>query len=219
MGLQSIAGSHAHDSLEKWEHLTSTSELLLACGTVVLSVLGIVGLFQDHFAAIAIIALGVMLLLQGVSVAMEYNERLYGTEVTDRLGIADVSRGLAAEFLAGTAGIVLGILALLNIGPLTLMSVAVITYGGTLLLTSGEPVWLIPTRSGSEKTHRLLRAMSLVSVGTQALVGAAGLVLGILALVGIMPIVMVLIGLLASGTSILLRSSVVGGFLGNTVSS
>ena len=61
--------------------------------------------------------------------------------------------------------------------------------------------------------------MSLVSVGTQALVGAAGLVLGILALVGIMPIVMVLIGLLASGTSILLRSSVVGGFLGNTVSS
>jgi len=219
MGLQSIAGAHAHDSLEKWEHVTSTSELLLACGTVVLSVLGIVGLFQDHFAAIAIIALGVMLLLQGVSVAMEYNERLYGTEVTDRLGIADVSRGLAAEFLAGTAGIVLGILALLNIGPLTLMSVAVITYGGTLLLTSGEPVWLIPTRSGSEKTHRLLRAMSLVSVGTQALVGAAGLVLGILALVGIMPIVMVLIGLLASGTSILLRSSVVGGFLGNTVSS
>ena len=48
---------------------------------------------------------------------------------------------------------------------------------------------------------------SLVSVGVQVLVGAGGVVLGILALVGIMPIVMVLIGLLASGASILLRSA------------
>jgi hypothetical protein len=135
---------------------------------------------QGHHA---IIALGVMLLLQGVSVAMEYNERLYGTQMTERLAVADVSRGLAVEFLAGAAGIVLAILALLNIGPFTLMSIAMITYGATLLLTSGEPVWLIRTRSSSEKTRRLLHTMCLVSVGTQALAGAARLVLGILALV------------------------------------
>ena len=53
-----------------------------------------------------------------------------------------VSRGLTAEFLAGIAGIVLGLLALLRIVPMTLLLVAVITYGGTLMLTSGESLWL-----------------------------------------------------------------------------
>lgn len=215
MALETTTQSPVHDNLEKWEQTTWTSELLLACGAVVLAILGIAGLFRMDLAAAAVIGLGVMLLLQGVGVAMGYSGRLYEGRIADRLGIADVSRGLAAEFLAGIAGIALGILALVHIVPMTLMSVAVITYGGTLLLTSGEPVWLIAMGNGGGKSHRLLHAICLVSVGVQALVGAGGVVLGILALVGIMPIVMVLIGLLASGASILLRSALVTGFLVN----
>jgi len=45
------------------------------------------------------------------------------------------------------------------------------------------------------------------------LVGLAGFVLGILALVGIAPTLMVLVGVLTIGTSVVLRSSAVGGFL------
>jgi hypothetical protein len=45
------------------------------------------------------------------------------------------------------------------------------------------------------------------------LVGLAGLVLGILALVGIAPTLMVLVGVLTIGASVVLRSSAVGGFL------
>jgi hypothetical protein len=48
---------------------------------------------------------------------------------------------------------------------------------------------------------------------TQVLVGLGALVLGILGLVGIAPITMVLVALLATGASILLRSSFVGGLL------
>lgn len=45
------------------------------------------------------------------------------------------------------------------------------------------------------------------------LVGLAAVVLGILGLVGIMPITMILVALLATGASMLLGSSFVGGFL------
>ena len=43
--------------------------------------------------------------------------------------------------------------------------------------------------------------------------GLGSLVLGILGLVGIVPMTMVLVALLATGASILLRSSFVGGLL------
>ena len=96
---------------------------------------------------------------------------------------------------------------------MTLMSVAVITYGGTLLLTSGESVWLNSFGKENEMVYQLRRSMGLAAAGAQVLVGLAGLVLGILGLVGIVPMTMILVALLATGASILLRSSFVGGLL------
>jgi hypothetical protein len=58
-----------------------------------------------------------------------------------------------------------------------------------------------------------MRSMGTAAAGTQVLVGLAALVLGILALVGIAPITMILVALLATSASMLLRSSLVGGFL------
>jgi hypothetical protein len=55
--------------------------------------------------------------------------------------------------------------------------------------------------------------MGLAAAGAQVLVGLAGLVLGILGLVGIWSMTMILVALLATGASILLRSSFVGGLL------
>jgi hypothetical protein len=96
---------------------------------------------------------------------------------------------------------------------MTLMSVAAIIYGGTLLLTGGESVWLGPFGTENEVVRQLMHSMNLVTAGAQVLVGLAAVVLGILGLVGIMPITMILVALLATGASILLRSSFVGGFL------
>ena len=71
------------------------------------------------------------------------------------------------------------------------------------------------TRFGKENDvmRQLMHSMSLTAAGAQVLVGLAALVLGILGLVGIMPITMILVALLATVASILLRSSLVGGFL------
>lgn len=76
---------------------------------------------------------------------LHYRELLSEAGANRTVTASAVSRGLTAEFLAGIAGIVLGLLALLRIVPMTLLLVAVITYGGTLMLTSGESLWL--TRS------------------------------------------------------------------------
>ena len=213
MAVETITPAQFHEQARQWEQTTWTTELLLACGAVVLSILGMIGVLRNDLAAIAVIGLGAMLLFQGADVVLRYSELLYEAGATSKVGAAGVSRGIVAEFLAGVAGIVLGILALLRIVPMTLMSIAVITYGGTLLLTSGESVWLTSFGKENEVVRQLMHSMSLAAAGAQALVGVAGLVLGILGLVGIAPIMMILVALLATGASILLRSSFVGGFL------
>lgn len=164
-------------------------------------------------AAVAVIGLGVALLFRGANVVLRYTELLYEAGVTSTARAAEVSRGITAEFLAGVAGIVLGILALLRIVPATLMSVAVISYGATLLLTSSESVWLTRFGKENEVVRQLMHSMSLTAAGAQVLVGLAALVLGILGLVGIMPITMILVALLTTAASILLRNSLLGGFL------
>jgi hypothetical protein len=64
--------------------------------------------------------------------------------------------------------------------------VAIITYGGTLLLTSGELVWLNSwDTKENQLVGQLMHSMSLAAAGAQVLVGLAALVLGILGLVGI----------------------------------
>jgi hypothetical protein len=213
MAVETITPAQFHQHVRQWEHTTWTTELLLACGAVVLSILGVVGLFPMDLAAIAVIGLGAILLFQGANVVLRYGELLYDASPSGNTYAAEVSRAITAEFLAGVAGIVLGILALLRIAPMTLMAVAVITYGGTLLLTSGESVWLNSFGKENELVYQLRHSMGLAAAGAQVLVGLASLVLGILGLIGIAPVTLVLVALLAIGAAILLRSSFVGGLL------
>jgi hypothetical protein len=213
MAVETITPAQFHEHAKQWENTTWTTELLLACGAAVLSILGFVGVFPNDLAAVAVIGLGVGFLFQGANVVLRYTELLNEAGGSSKTRTGEVSREMAAEFLAGAAGIVLGILALFKIEPMTLMSVAVISYGGALLLTSGESVWLASFRKENELVRQLRHSLSLISAGTQVLVGLAALVLGILGLVSILPLTMILTALLAMGASILLRSSLVGGFL------
>ena len=116
MAVETITPAQFHEHARQWEHTTWTTELLLACGAVVLSILGIVGVFQADLAAIAVIGLGAILLFQGANVVLRYSELLYEADASSRVHASEVSRGITAEFLAGVAGIVLAILALGEIG-------------------------------------------------------------------------------------------------------
>jgi hypothetical protein len=191
-----------------------TSELALALGAVVVSIIGLAGVFPAYLAAIAVIGLGMMLLFRGASVVSRSYELLSEAGAAETLDALELSRAITAELLVGVAGLVLGILALVGIVPLKLLAVAVITYGAMVVLTSGESVWLSRLSvSDNELVRQLVRSLRGAAADAQLLVGLAGLVLGILGLVGIRPVTLVLVALLAISASALLRSSALGGFM------
>jgi hypothetical protein len=201
-----------HEHHRQWEHTALTTELILALGAVVLGIIGLIGLFPTQLAAIATIAVGVMLLCEGGSIVFRAYGLLSEAGAGETAAVSEVSRAITTEFLAGVAGVVLGILALVGVVPLTLMAVAVITYGGMLWLTSGGSIgfdW--PAIGDDEMVRRLVRSLRGVAADAQLLVGLAGVVLGILGLAGIKSLTLVLVALLAIGASALLRSSAVGG--------
>src|SRR5262249_6745634 len=95
---------------------------------------------------------------------------------------------LGAEFLGGLSGIVLGVLALLGIAPMTLLSISVLVFGATFLLSS----WT-----------------GFVS-GSQSMFGLAGLFRGLLAICGVYPLPMVLVGFTCLGASALFSGAAIG---------
>src|SRR5437667_10906735 len=106
MAVEAISPARVHEQVRQWEHTALTTELLLAIGAVVLSILGIIGVFPPDLAAIAVIGLGTILLFQGGNVILHYRELIDEAGVTNLVSASAVSRGITAEFLAGMAGIV-----------------------------------------------------------------------------------------------------------------
>jgi hypothetical protein len=82
------------------------TEAVLALGSVVLSMLGIVGLFPTYISAIAVIGLGVVLLFRSVELVLQCSELLYEAGATNQIDASRVSQGITTELLAGMAGIV-----------------------------------------------------------------------------------------------------------------
>ena len=95
---------------------------MLTCGSVVLAIFGLAGVLRDDLAAITVIGLGVLLFFAGANVVLRYIELLYEAGATTDAHSTEVSRGTTAEFVAGIAGVLLGILSTAPNLPMTLMS-------------------------------------------------------------------------------------------------
>ncbi|MGA7327170.1 MAG: hypothetical protein WBX25_22465 [Rhodomicrobium sp.] len=184
--------------------------------TVVLAIIGLAHASSEVIAAIATIVFGVALLIQGGTMLSEYAHVIFppGAEVSS---IGQFGGGsLSTVFLAGAAGIVLGILALLAVNPGILISAAVIAFGAALMLSSNS-VWHLhhlkrvsPTAAaGSETTGSEIVAneMALGSAGVQALAGLAAIILGILGIPGTNTMVLNLVALLVLGGTLILTGS------------
>jgi hypothetical protein len=138
----------------------------------VLAIIGLAGASRN-FDAIADILVGAAFLFAAWSLmAREEHER----------GVHE--RGLWEGRIAGVAGIVLGILALLHLAPDVLAPVAVIVFGGALVLGRGVG------RMG------------------RIIVGVGATVLGILALLHLDPRTLTLIALIAVAGILLLSSPI-----------
>ncbi|HEX4149290.1 MAG TPA: hypothetical protein VHY20_09895, partial [Pirellulales bacterium] len=147
---------------------------------VVLAVLGLVHVAPGYMASIATLAIGAALAFEGAAL------RGRSSNWT-----------MPAEFTAGMAGVVLGILAILGIEPGILVPVAVIVFSAGLLLGTGAHL-----QFGAEGT--------LATSGSHVLCGLAGVILGIMALVGTATLTLSLVALLTLGLSTMCCGTLLG---------
>lgn len=184
-------------------------ETVAALATIVVTILGLAHVVPEYLVAIATIIFGATLLLHGSAMIGEYARLSVrpGTATASAVAVGD--GGLSAIFLAGTAGVVLGILALLGISTDELTAIAVIAFGAALILSSSSAIRVhllrLSLTTPDEKAQRiasdaLTSEILSSSAGIFGLVGLSAIVLGILALAGFSPVALVLIALLALGS-------------------
>jgi hypothetical protein len=188
----------------------SGTEALVGAAAVILAILGLAGIEASYMAPIAAIAVGAALLLEGVVLMAKQAEisTAFSTSESERL---EASGGVSAEVLGGMGGIVLGILALINIVPNVLLPISLLVFGGCMLFGAGMTAhvrnFVIEPSSSHPAGRMVAHEAALASIGAEALVALASIVLGILALVHIVPMTLVLVGMLILGASILLTGS------------
>ena len=194
----------------------SVAEAICGAGVVVLAIVGLAGVFPTWMAAVSAIALGSALLLRGTALTARYYSLLDETGSTST-DAAELGSGIGAEILGGAAGVVLGILALLDISPLILLPVAAIVFGGTLLLGCGSNARLNdlivcrPQFARHDTGRRVAGDILAAANGAQALVGLGTIVLGIIGLANPNMLTLTLVAFLGAGASVLLSGSTVTG--------
>jgi hypothetical protein len=167
----------------KWLAAGSVTEAIVAIAIIALSIVGLAGVYSMTMAAIAAIITAAAILIEGGAFEMAVARREVGES---RLAYSGTGPGLSTDSLGAVAGIVLGILALMNVVPMTLLSVAVLIFGVTLFLSSctmSERGWTAGSMDG------------------QVLLGLSVTVLGLLSVIGISSLTLVLVGLLILGAA------------------
>ena len=171
------------------------------CGIAVV-VLAIIGLSNHDWTALA--SIGTIVAGAALIMAASAGMRAAATN-----GSTEVEGAMSAEVLGGAAGIVLGILAIVGIMPNLLNTVALIVFGGALILgcltTSRAPA------SGPELGRYMPTHAAMAAAGSQALIGLAVGILGIVGLVGNPDhaVTIDLVGLLVVGAGVLITGSAV----------
>ncbi|HEX3625345.1 MAG TPA: hypothetical protein VH280_07965 [Verrucomicrobiae bacterium] len=166
----------------------SVSEGIGALGAIVLAILGLAGIFTNIVASVATIVIGAVFLADSM-LARSAENSLSAQGIRTGMG-----GGMTASFFAGIAGIVLGILSFFH--PATvLVAVAVLVFGGGLLLSGGTLARLTSLLATNSEA-------SAASAGSGSVfMGLAVTVLGILAVIGLVPMTLSLVGLLCLGAA------------------
>jgi hypothetical protein len=157
---------------------------LLGLVSVVLAILGLLNVAPGYMAGISAVALGVAMLLAGGF------SREWFTAPREHF-FYEGEGAMSTEVMAGVGGIVLGILALMNVVPGVLLAVSVLAFGISLFMSS----WVSATHFS----------------GIKCLTGLSGIVLGILALTAVAPLTLILVGFLTLGFGTLFSGSIMSG--------
>lgn len=114
-----------------------------------------------------------------------------------------MTAGNMVEALIGAGVVVLAILAILNVLPIILLSIAVIGAGVGMLFQgsaiSGEYSALMSRYDMGDLQH-----MNLQGTKVEALTGSAGIALGVLSLIGLIPVLLTAISAITLGVGLLI---------------
>jgi hypothetical protein len=180
--------------------------------TIVLAIIGLSGAKPEMLVAIATIVFGAALLVQGGAMLSEYVGIIFPEGATNVSMEQFGGSSLSALFMAGAAGIVLGILALVGVESPVLTSVAIIAFGAGLLVSSNS-VWQLHALKGAVGQSAgggagvIAHEMAAGSAGVQSLAGLTAVVLGILALCNVHSVVLELSALIALGATLMMTGS------------
>ena len=185
--------------------------------TVVLAIVALAGVHAGVLTPIAVIVFGAALLIQGGAMLSEYAQVSIPAHISaEQFGAGSLS----SVFLVGAAGIVLGVLALIGIAPAPLTSIAVIAFGASLVISSNSVRHLYVLRSAATRSMAVAGGSQLLagemasgSAGVQLLAGLTSIVLGILAVTGTNPTVLMLSALIVLGATIVLTGSTMSGIV------
>ncbi len=183
----------------------SSAGAVAGVGAGVLAILGLAGTLPLYMMTIAIIAIGVGLVAEGISLRSALVK-------IDRQIIDDhslVAGSFGFESMAGTVGIVLGILSLLGLLPGILIPIAIIGVGGAMAFVGPIRAELdlnaLETGKVNQTVRRLAAQALNTSGGLWTLTGLAAVTLGILALLHFPGApVLVLVALLGLGSALFL---------------
>jgi hypothetical protein len=191
----------------------SLAEGIAGIAAVVLAIVGLANISPLLVLSIATIAVGAALLFEGGAVTARFSNLVAATG--SQVNATEFGVGMTAELLGGLVGVVLGVLALVGINPLTLIAVAAIVYGASFLLGSGSTAHINSSWAGVSEQREFFRDVTREAIsaasGVQFLIGVGVITLGILALIGIAPLVLSLVAMLSAGFSDLLNGTAIMG--------
>lgn len=194
--------------------------------TIVLTIIGLAGLAPRAILAVAVVVFGAALLIRGAAMLSEYSRISFSAGTTAAVLNQFGGGSLPAIFFGGAVGVILGLLALLDVQAAILGPVAVIVFGSVMAGTCNstlnvrrlkarvESASAPSTRTG---TDILATEMASSSAGGQAIAGLAAVVLGILAVVGTRSDALGLIALLVLGATLVLTGSTLSGLVSSFV--
>jgi hypothetical protein len=163
----------------------SVAESVAAGATIVLTLIALSGIMVETILPVAVILMGVAFLLEGGAISTRFSKLLIEAG-NDRLDRAELGVGVTSEFVGGATGVIFGILSLTRLSLMTLLPVAVLVYGITLILSSGIAVRLntleIEGSSASARFKEIAHVATTAAVGIEFVLGLSAVILGIIAL-------------------------------------
>lgn len=187
--------------------------ILSGIAAAALAIIGLAGIAPRILASVAAISIGASLILAGIAVAAERRKLLSETVGSGIESPTMFSFSLGFEVIGGITSVVLGILALLNIYPTILLGANVIVLGVTFLAMSITDARINNFKLellGKSKVGKLSYEAVKATIDIQVLVGIGLGTLGILAIIGIVPMILILVSYLSAGIALLFKGTTLG---------